>query len=595
MLENIGTASDKHSRLRFLELQKRKIQLRKRKLELLGNQTQIRKEESFLEQQTRAFVEAYPFHEFVKEGFAQLEQGREFKDNWHISIICEALQATVLREVRYLIINIPRRTMKSLLSCVLFPAWVWTFSQSTRFLYTSYSAEFAGRDNQKTLNLIDSDWYQNTFGHLFNVKQRQEKKKITNDKGGFRVVFKIGKGTGEGGDFVIADDPNAIDEVESDIILEKTNNGWNEISSHNVTDRSTAVRIIIQQRTTTNDLTGNITEDDELRQLYSVLCLAMEFESDNPLANTLKNPLSLGFVSNHEASSNPNLVVGEEKLWIDPRSLDAPDFQNLWYQEWYKTNFTDKGLVSQGEGQLLWETYLTKEIVQKDIAHLKAHGAHSQFQQRPIRRGGNFFNSKHFEEVPFHKLPLTEGLIFCRVWDKAGTDGAGDWTIGMLIARTKKRPYTFYIVDMFFDRIAYKERMDKMKELAELDYKQYVEPFEEQDEFNEYRILIEKEGNSSGSDISGIEREELTDYEVYFVNPRKKKAVRAKPAKLISEQGRIKVIQSLIWNNRFFRDLEKFDPNKERQKDDVIDTLAHGINHLRGSNTSDSKATDGVI
>lgn len=594
MLQNIGTATDKISRLRYLELQKKKIQIQRRKLELTQTQNEPAQVETLAQQQIRAFIEAYPFHKFVENGFAELEQGRKFQDNWHIAIIAECLQATVTLEIRNLIINIPRRCMKSLLACVLFPAWTWTFNAGTRFLYTSYSADFAGRDNKKTLELIDSDWYQRTFGHAFKITTRKEMKKLGNDKGGFRVVFKIGKGTGEGGDYVFADDPNAIDEVESDVILKKTNNGWNEISAHNVTDRATARRIIIQQRTDPDDLTGSITLDEELKQLYKVLCLAMKFESDNPLANTKTNPLSLGFVSEHEAGTNPNLVLGEEKLWIDPRAKDAPDFENVWYQEWYRINFKEKGLISKGDGQLLWETYLTEEIVAHDVAHLKAHGEHSQFQQRPIRRGGNFFNSKHFEEVHLKDLPLSEGMVFCRVWDKAGTDGAGDWTVGMLIGRTKKRPHTFYIVDMFYDQLSYKPRMEKMKELAKEDYEQYVEPFEDQDEPNEYEILIEKEGNSSGSDISGIEREELEDYDVYFVNPRKKKSVRAKPAKLISEQGRIKVVSG-FWNGRFFNRLEKFDPNKERQKDDEIDTLAHGINKLRGSHSSNAKAANGVI
>lgn len=594
----VGTSTEKNNRLRLLELQQMQIQARKRRLELEASQqaeADATPVETHLQAQERAFIEAYPLEQFVEEGFQELEQGRLFRGNWHISIICLVLQATLTLAMRNVIINIPRRTMKSLLNCVLFPAYVWTFLPQTRFLYTSYSAEFAGRDNKKTLELIDSDWYQRNFGHIFKIRQRQEKKKISNDKGGFRVVFKIGKGTGEGGDYVFADDPNSIDEVESEKILEKTNNGWNEISAHNVTDRATARRVIIQQRTTSDDLTGNITEDDKLKNLYQVLCLAMKYESDNPLANTPERPIRLGFVTDNEANLNPALVAGEEKLWIDPRDIHAPNYPNKWYQDWYKRNFTDKGLVSKGELQLLWENYLTEEIIAHDVAHLKAHGEHAQFQQRPVRRGGNFFNSLCFPEIKLQDLPKT-GLIFTRIWDKAGTDGAGDFTVGMLMARSRARPHIFYVVEMWTGQVSYHERMEKMKELAKSDYDTYIAPYEEDDDYNEYFITIEKEGNSSGSDISIIEKEELGgDYEVRFVNPRKKKAVRAKPAKLISEQGRIKVVKG-FWNGRFYNRLEKFDPNKDRQKDDEIDTLAHGVNILRGAATSsDSGASAGVI
>lgn len=595
-MDAITTGTQKENRRRYLELQKMAIQAQKRRLELTRRTEEEKTLESQIQSENRMLIEAYPFHQFVREGFQVLEQGRTFRDNWHISIISECLQATITLDIRDLIINIPRRTMKSLLACVLFPAYVWTLTGSMRFLYTSYSADFAGRDNQKTLNLIDSDWYQQTFGHLFKIRQRQEKKKITNDKGGFRVVFKIGKGTGEGGDYVIADDPNAIDEAESDTILERTNLGYTEISAHNVTDRSTARRIIIQQRTVPNDLTGYITDDEELKQYFQVLCLAMKYESDNPLANTPDRPIRLGKVTEHEAMLNPNLIVGEEKLWIDPRDLKAPDFENAWYREWYRINFTEKGKTSKGELQLLWEDYLTEDIIKKDVALLKAHSEHAQFQQRPVRRGGNFFNSNHFKEIKLSEVPKT-GLIFTRVWDKSGTDGAGDWSIGMLIARTKARPHIFYIFDMWYGQVSYHERMEKMKELAKSDYEEYIKPYEEEDDFNEYFVTIEKEGNSSGSDISIIEKEELGgDYEVVFVNPRKKKAVRAKPAKLISEQGRIRVVQQGHWRGRFYNRLEKFDPNKDRQKDDEIDTLAHGINKLRGaSSDGESGASAGVI
>ncbi len=524
-----------------------------------------------------ALASAYPLRKYIYEAFPHVEAGVVFKNNWHIDAISEFLQAVTVGQIKNFIINIPRRCVKSTLVCVMWPTWTWTFMPHTRWLFTSYDKEFAKRDNEKCQALWDSDWFQARWGSEFQLVTRR-RDKITNNKGGFRVVFKIGKGTGEGGQFVIADDPNAIDEVESETILESTNRGWNEVSYHNVTDKQRASRGIIQQRTAPNDLTGNITDDDELKNLYSHLCLAMKYEPDHPYGNSISKPLFLGTASEFDKLQNPKIEVGDPKLWVDPRDIHAPDFDNEWYKDWYKRNFTDVGLKSEGEGQLLWETYMTADIVAQEIAHLKAYGEHSQFQQRPTKRGGNFFHTDNFlvngKPVPYKSVDWN-GFSFCRYWDKAGTEGAGDFTVGMLMARSPKRPFILYIVDVWRKQVGYYERMEKMKELAERDTLDYVESLID----TEYSIGIEREPNASGKDVSVIEKDFLVGYDVFIDRPKGKKSFRAKPAKSYSEAGRIKIIQG-NWNATFIKNLEKFNPDKDSQADDEIDTLSGAFKKL---------------
>lgn len=584
---------DAKSELEFLQLQQLQIEIARQKRARIEVEKPIEEQPDLPVSLNhhKAFVEAYPLRQFVEDTFPIVEKGREFKDNWHIDIICELLQATVVGEVRNFLVNIPRRTMKSLLLCVMFPAWLWTFLPHIRFLYTSYSAGFAGRDNKKFWELTKSPYYQQRWGNQFSYTTEKVSKELRNTKGGFRIVFKIGGGTGEGADWVLGDDPNSIEQVESDKILETTNTGWNEVSYHSVTNRNTAVRGIIQQRTAYNDLTGNITEDANLRLLYEHLCLAMRYESDNPLANTFDNPLKLGFVSAFEKSSNSKLKIGELKLWIDPRDLRAPTFDNIWYREWYKKCFLARGLTSKGDGQLLWENYITDKIVREEVAHLKAYGESAQFQQRPITRGGNFFNSANFDEVHIESIDLSE-LVFVRAFDKGGTEGGGDESVGLLMARTKVRPFTFYIFDVWKGQVGLHNRMEKMVELAKRDTFNYIEPYED----NEYSVFIEKEGGSSGVDLSTLERDALVGYDVQVYNPRQAKAQRAKPAKSASEGGKIKLVKQGFWQGNFIRELEKFDPNKKRNKDNQVDTFAMAFNFLCFMHvTSAGKPSAGVI
>lgn len=551
--------------------------------------------------QAQAYIEAYPFYQFVEDTFPILEPGRRFFPGWHIDIIGELLQATVLGEVDHFIVNIPRRSMKSLLMCVMFPAWVWTFLPHLRFLYTSYSAGFAARDNKKTFDLIMSDYYQERWGNGFNFTTKKLGKELRNNKGGFRMVFKIGKGTGEGADWVVCDDPNSIEETESDTMLDNTNRGWDETSYNNVANRQTAVRGIIQQRTNENDLTGHILDNPDTAKFYEHLCLAMKFESDHPHQNTADNPLNLGKVSMHEKVNNSRLTVGEPKLWIDPRSKDAPDFENGWYREWYKKHFIDKGYTSKGVGQLLWENYVTEEIIERDTAHLKAYGEASQLQQRPIMRGGNYFNSALFEQVPLSKVPK-ENLIFCRSWDKGGTDNAGDPTIGLLMARTKTRPFFFYIFDIFEKQISFEGkdgdegRLDKMFEVAEQDVADYItgryDGFGE--EVNEYFVVIEKEGGASGMDVSSVEVDKFMGYELQFFNPRNKLEIRAKPIKTMSEAGRIKLVRG-FWNQSFIRQMERFKPERKKQQDDKIVAMVQAYVKLAFRSGKSSGSSSGSL
>lgn len=533
-----------------------------------------------------AFISAFPLRQYIYETFSILEPGREYKNNWHIDAISELLQASVKGEVKNWLINLPRRGMKSTLICVMWPTWVWTFLAYTRWLFSSFSEKFALRDSENCRKLINSTYYQQRFGDVFHLSQTENtRRRFANTKGGFRAAFGVTKGTGDGGDFVIVDDPHEIDKAESDKVIETTINWWHGTMYNSVNDPITAVRGIVHQRVGEKDLTGDILA----RELgYEHLCLPMTFEEDHPHKNSRSKPLHLGKVSSFEKGVDANLVVGEEKLWIDPRDPEAPFFENKWYSEWYKNSFTSLGLKSEGEGQVMWPNRYTPEVIQEIIKEIEVYGESAQLQQRPIRRGGNFFNSEHFEKIPVSMVPF-EDMTFCRYWDKAGSQDKGDWTVGMLVGRTAKRPYTLYIIDIIREQVGYYERMQLMKTTAENDLRDYVE-----NQINtEYTILIEKEMGSGGKDLATLEKDHLLGYHVIIDIPKGKKSFRAKPAKSVSEAGRIKVVLA-PWNKVFFRELEKFEPDKEHQQDDQVDTLSGSVKFLIFGQNQQRKSMSGV-
>jgi hypothetical protein len=81
-------------------------------------------------------------------------------------------------------------------------------------------------------------------------------------------------GTGEGGDFIVADDPHNVIEAESDAQREAVLHWWDQSMSTRGNDPRTVVHVVVMQRLHERDLSGHLLEQGG----YEHLCLPMEFE-----------------------------------------------------------------------------------------------------------------------------------------------------------------------------------------------------------------------------------------------------------------------------------------------------------------------------
>jgi phage terminase large subunit-like protein len=211
-----------------------------------------------------------------------VEPQTPFINNWHISLICEYLEAVTRQEIQNLIINIPPRHMKSLLVAVIWPTWTWTHSPHLRWLTGSYAEPLAVRDALKSRRILQSAWYRQRFGQVFaltgdqNAKQRYE-----NDRGGYRLAYSFGGSvTGEGGDILVVDDPLKAQDADSAPTREKVNETYDQALSTRANDPRAARRVIIMQRLHENDLTGHLLNKMEETGAthYEHLCLPTEYE-----------------------------------------------------------------------------------------------------------------------------------------------------------------------------------------------------------------------------------------------------------------------------------------------------------------------------
>jgi hypothetical protein len=62
--------------------------------------------------------------EFVRQAWPLIEPTTPLLWNWHLDAICEHLEAVAAGDLTRLIVNVPPRSGKSLLTSVFFPVWV---------------------------------------------------------------------------------------------------------------------------------------------------------------------------------------------------------------------------------------------------------------------------------------------------------------------------------------------------------------------------------------------------------------------------------------------------------------------------------------
>jgi hypothetical protein len=74
------------------------------------------------------------------------------------------------------------------------------------------------RDSLKCGRLIESEWYQQRWGHRYQLTSDQNQKhRFENDQTGYRIATSVGgSATGERADVVVVDDPHSVDQAESD-------------------------------------------------------------------------------------------------------------------------------------------------------------------------------------------------------------------------------------------------------------------------------------------------------------------------------------------------------------------------------------------
>lgn len=309
---------------------------------------------------------------FVKSAWHIVEPAHAFVDGWHIGLIVEHLMALTRLEIEKLIINVPPRHCKSLLCCVFWFCWTWTNDPTSRWLFTSYAAHLSERDQVKCRSLIKSLWYQARWGHLFRFREDQDTKdKFENDRTGYRIATSVGGvGTGEGADYLVADDIHSVTDRFSEATRRRAVAEWDEKLSTRYNDPEKFRRLIIMQRVHEGDVSGHALAGD---RGYQHLCLPGHYE---PKRYLLPDQIVTGKEKPRDAIVPTKIQIARPEL-RDPR---------------------------KEPGELLWPERFPPHRMKELEAELQAFGVAAQIDQRPSPEKGTIFQSPDFRYFTSYTL-----------------------------------------------------------------------------------------------------------------------------------------------------------------------------------------------
>ena len=329
--------------------------------------------------QVQAKLDIYrtSFYKFIQDMWSDVPGAGNYQDNWHVGGLADHLQAVSEGHIRKIVINLPPRCSKTVISNILWPAWVWLFWPKKKFIFTSYDETNAFQSSFIFSLFIKSDAYKSLYPSLDLLSI--SKSSIFNAEGGERrACSSFGAITGKGADVVVQDDPNNIKNVHFATARQQVTDTYRKVMPTRVENPTTAAFVTIQQRTHEQDLSAYILTNEKDQVVH--LCMPMEYE-ENRRCKTV-------------SILQPSRNVYKPTLWEDPR---------------------------KEEGELLWKDRWTAE----EVLRLKAAWGNDpyiiagQLQQRPTPEGGGICKREWFQTYEGENLPVFDFII--QGWDTALT------------------------------------------------------------------------------------------------------------------------------------------------------------------------------
>lgn len=214
---------------------------------------------------------------FLAFVMAELEPGTDYNQNWHLELMAHSLEAVRRGESLRQMINLPPRSLKTLLVSVAFPAFVLGHDPSRQIMCVTYSQEVAKAQAAQFERIMRSALFRRAFPWCRSLVHNRKLEWRTSD-GGYRLATSIdGSVLGRGADIIILDDPNKGQEIFSRVARQRVINAWDNVISTRLNHPKESAIICVMQRLHEEDLAGHLLEQEEYRQI-TIPAIAIEEE-----------------------------------------------------------------------------------------------------------------------------------------------------------------------------------------------------------------------------------------------------------------------------------------------------------------------------
>jgi predicted phage terminase large subunit-like protein len=471
-------------------------------------------------------------YEFVKAAWHLVEPTQAFVDGWHIRALCGVLEDCFYKRITRAVINVPPGTMKSLLIEVFFPAWAWAKDPGKRFLTASYGQHLTIRDNLRCRQIIESEWYQERWPVKL-LDDQNTKTRYNTTAGGWRIATSVdGVGTGEHPDFINIDDALSAAMAESAVERQAVIDWF---------DRTIATRlgrnpvfIVVAQRLHMGDLCGHLIA----RGGWTHVRWPMRYEKCSCVGTA-------------------PLMAPDEDHRCPLHKADPA---------WTKDERDER----TEPGELLAPALFPEQKVKDMELDLGPYGTAGQLQQRPSPEGGGLFKREWFKFAD--AAPALKRVV--RGWDTAGTQGAGDWTVGVRVSeefekRTEngksetKSTGRIFVEDVQRDQLGPAGVDALIKAIAQTDGKSCP-------------VREEREGGASGKSQIAARTKLLAGWDYQEVMLGVNKVVRAKAFRSQVEAGNVYLVRG-SWNEAYLVELCNFPTGNH---DDQVDATSCAYNSM---------------
>jgi len=335
---------------------------------------------------------------YFVEYFWNIIDPADYIDTKITRIIANHLEAVRERKIKRLIINIPPRASKTMLSSIMFPAWVHCINPKEKFLNYTYSDNLVRDAHNLYFKLINSPEYIRLFPFVNDPKGKSTITGNLNLMGGCREGLSTGSSiTGKGASIIILDDVINLTKAYSSSYRKQAEAFFFRSLSTRFNDPKTSAMVVVMQRSHEDDLIQKIL--DRQGDQWQKLILPMEYETAHKC-----------------------------KTYIDGKLFFEDD----------RTE----------EGQLLIPERFDRQSVELLKTSLGSIDASAQLQQRPIPAGGSLIKKDSItikDDIPIDY----NKTMFVRFYDLASTalnnNNDPDFTASVLIALSDNQ---FYIMDV---------------------------------------------------------------------------------------------------------------------------------------------------